>query len=222
MEPEPEKPGFFNPWGDLKTGHNRLPHWQQDCATYFVTWRLADSLPGHVLGEHFEERAAWEKQHPKPWDHETEQAFHRRFSARLDEWMDAGLGSCLLKETRNAVSVKETLLHFEGEKTFALAFVIMPNHVHVLFSLKRGEDLSRVVQAWKRHSAQEINRREGRSGRLWQKDYFDRLVRDARHCANCIRYIRRNPINAGLRPGSYVLFESEKARLIESLGSAGD
>ena len=54
-----------------------------------------------------------------------------------------------------------------------------------------------------------------REGTLWQRDYFDRLVRDQKHLANCVRYIRRNPKRAGLRNGEYILYESEFARSIE-------
>ena len=55
----------------------------------------------------------------------------------------------------------------------------------------------------------------GRKGNFWQRDYFDRLVRDARHLANCIRYIRRNPTKARLHAGEFVLYESELAKGIE-------
>ena len=47
---------------------------------------------------------------------------------------------------------------------------------------------------------------------FWQRDYFDRLVRDEKHFANCVRYIRRNPEKAQLSKGEFILWESELAK----------
>jgi len=68
---------------------------------------------------------------------------------------------------------------------------------------------------WKTFSARRINSLLGSSGSLWQRDYFDRLVRDEQHFANCVRYIRGNPQKAGLSDGGYILYESELAKRIE-------
>lgn len=207
---------FFNPWAEVETTWNRLPHWQQRGAVYFVTWRLADSIPQEKLCQHFEEIASWKKKHPEPRDDETEQEYHRLFSTRLDEWMDAGAGSCLLREHENAQIVNEALLHFEGERTGMLSFVIMPNHVHSLFALNDEWPLETMLHSWKRNSSVRINRRMNSEGTsLWQKDYFDRLVRDSSHFENCVKYIRRNPGKAGLKAGEYLLWESETTLAIE-------
>ena len=47
------------------------------------------------------------------------------------------------------------------------------------------------------------------------RDYFDHLVRGGQHIANCVRYIRRNPAKAHLRPGKYLHHESPLAREVE-------
>lgn len=88
----------------------------------------------------------------------------------------------------------------------------MPNHIHVLLVLNRGFPLEKIVQNWKRRSAREINRLMGSSGAFWQKDYFDRIVRDQEHFANCLRYIRRNPVKAKLREDEYTLYESDMVK----------
>ena len=93
-----------------------------------------------------------------------------------------------------------------------ISAVIMPNHVHALFVQNPEWPLEKLTQSWKRFSASQINKILGRSGSLWQRDYFDRLVRDEEHFANCVRYIRRNPEKAGLSEGEFVLWESEMAR----------
>ena len=71
-----------------------------------------------------------------PWDAETEKEFHRLFSARLEEWMDQGLGACVLKNPRCAEFVAAAILHFDSERYFIDSFVVMPNHVHLLARLE--------------------------------------------------------------------------------------
>jgi REP element-mobilizing transposase RayT len=71
------------------------------------------------------------------------------------------------------------------------------------------------LRSWKSFSSRKINSLLQRGGGLWQRDYFDRLVRDEKHFANCVRYIRKNPTKAHLRETEYVLYESELARSIE-------
>jgi len=75
--------------------------------------------------------------------------------------------------------------------------------------------LEKVIRSWKTFSARKINSLLSRSGSLWQRDYFDRLVRDEAHLANCVRYIRRNPEKAHLQDGEYIFYESELAKAIE-------
>ena len=91
----------------------------------------------------------------------------------------------------------------------------MPNHVHALFVQNPEHPLEDLLHSWKTFSSRNINQLLGCSGTLWQRSYFDRLVRDEKHFRNCIRYIRRNPEKARLRPGEYVLYESDIATRIE-------
>ncbi len=77
----------------------------------------------------------------------------------------------------------------------------MPNHVYLIFVQRTEWPLETLLHSWKRFSARQINKLRGRTGSLWQRDYFDRLVRDEKHFANCVRYIRRNPEKARLRDG---------------------
>ena len=92
-----------------------------------------------------------------------------------------------------------------------ISFVVMPNHVRALFVQNPEWPLEKLLQSWKRFTTREINKLLDRAGNLWQRDYFDRLVRDERHFANCIRYIRCNPEKAGLPPSEVILWESDTA-----------
>lgn len=207
-------PKFFNPWREIDRTHNHLPHWQQEGASYFVTWRLTDSLPKALLDLHYHECEQWIRLHPVPWDETTEKEYHQLFSTRMDQWLDRGHGSCILRTPAHAEVVAGALHHFESERVALISFVVMPNHVHVLFTLKPEWKLEEMIHSWKRHSANEINRQCGDTGALWMKDYFDRLIRDRAHLNNCVRYIRNNPTKARLRAGEYVLYESPFAQSI--------
>lgn len=74
----------------------------------------------------------------------------------------------------------------------------MPNHVHVLVKLEAGHSPVEIVRFWKGGSAIEINRILARNGTLWQREYYDRFVRDLEHLHDCIAYIRNNPVKAKL------------------------
>jgi REP element-mobilizing transposase RayT len=203
---------FFNPFAGTRETENRLPHWQQQGALYFITFHLADSLPAHLLAQWETERAAWLDRHPKPWTPEAEREYHERFSGAIEQWLDAGHGSCVLRRRDCAEIVAGALRFFDGERVAMLAFVVMPNHVHALFVLRDGWMLEQMLHSWKRHSSVRINRLIGKAGQLWQRSYFDRMIRDQQHLENVIRYIRRNPAKAKLREGEFILWESDCAR----------
>ena len=199
---------FLNEFATIRKTGNRLPHWQQDKATYFLTFRLADSILVSQLDEWREERSLWLLDHPKPWPTETEDEYHKRFSTKIDLFLDQGLGSCLLGDSANASIVASSFHHFDQTRYLLHAWVIMPNHVHLLLSLGKSIDLGETVASWKRFTATKINRLDFSLGPVWQKDYFDRLIRDWDHFMNVARYIRRNPIKAKLPAGTFVIYEA--------------
>ena len=205
----PVRAPFYNPDFDIDEHRRNLPHWQQGECWVFVTWRLGDSLPKAKLDQWKEERAIWLSLHPEPWDKKTEAEYHDRFSQQIDEWLDQGSGSCVLKEPANANIVAEALRHFDGEQYAIAAFVVMPNHVHVLFRPLGDHVLAEILKSWKGFTAREINRRSGKTGSLWQSEYWDRLVRNEGHFFKVMEYIRENPVKAGLREGEFVLYQRE-------------
>ena len=202
---------FFNPFAEIRHTENRLPHWQQEGAVYFITFCLADAVPIRLRNEWKNEREAWLRLHPKPWSNEIEIEYHRRFSGAIERSLDAGNGSCLLRRPECAQVVAETLRHFEGERVAMISFVVMPNHVHALFVQNRKWPLEKLIHSWKRFTTRQINKLLGGSGSFWQRDYFDRLVRDEQHFGNCVRYIRRNPEKAKLPPSEFMLWQNEMA-----------
>ncbi|EDY17706.1 protein of unknown function DUF1568 [Chthoniobacter flavus Ellin428] len=216
MEVEPR---FLDPHAEVAQHTNRLPHWQQDEATYFVTFRLADSVPTELLKRWEQEREAWMRWNPEPWSPKQEREYRERFSMRMEHWLDAGHGECLLRQPPLALIVGNALQHFDGVRYNQHAWVVMPNHVHALFSARGETKLPVIVKSWKGFTAWEINRHFDRTTPLWQKDYRDRIVRNARHFLNCARYIRNNPLEASLKTAEYLHYESQAVRtLLEAEG----
>jgi putative transposase len=177
-----------------------LPHWRQDGAMYFVTFRLEDSLPQAKLQELAAWKAQWEHRHPCPRSNATYQELSREVFRRVEAWLDQGMGSCLLRNQAHAVAVISTLRHFDGERYELASYVIMPNHVHVLVRPLASEihSLEDIVQSWKQFTAKRINRRRDETGAVWQEESFDRIVRDEEHLYRCIQYIGSNAAKASL------------------------
>ena len=206
---------FFNLYAEIRQTKNLLPHWQQQGSVYLITFRLADSVPSNLRAQWENERAIWLRLHPEPWTREIEHKYHQRFSDEIERWLDAGYGSCVLRRRDCATLVYEAIRYFDGDRLSLVSCVVMPNHVHVLFVQNSEYPLEQLTRSWKTFTARRINSLLCCSGALWQRDYFDRIVRHEQHFANCVRYIRRNPEKAGLRDEEYVLYESDLAKQTE-------
>jgi replication-associated recombination protein RarA len=183
------------PVGRLRGGN--LPHWRQDGAMYFVTWRSADSMPRERADQWMKERDAWLKAHPKPWSLRDEEEYYRLFADRWEAWLDEGHGESLLGRPAIRQIVEEVLRHDDGTKYRLEDFIVMPNHIHVLVCPLETHTLSEITQAWKSTTAHRINKLLGRSGTFWQKESFDHIVRSAEQAQKFRAYIQENP--RGLR-----------------------
>jgi len=203
----------FQPDESFERKKGNLPHWTQDGVTYFITFRLADSIPQEAMNEWSDQRAEWIRCHgmdPKEFrsemlSPEEQQDYARRFGRRFHELLDSGFGSCFLRKERNWRVVAETLEYFEGERYELGGLVVMPNHVHLLMTPKKGFALSKIMQSVKSFSAKRINRNEGKTGQLWQIESYDRIVRNDRELEKYEKYIEANPVKANLRDGQYFL-----------------
>ena len=96
----------------------------------------------------------------------------------------------------------------------------MPNHVHVLFQLRGDQQLEKVVQSWKGFTARQINKLLVRSGKFWQQESWDTLLRGVAHLERCLSHIQQNPSKANLKTGEYVLYEAPGFR--DAMGMTGD
>ncbi|MEI6235275.1 MAG: transposase [Planctomycetota bacterium] len=179
-----------------------LPHWRQVGATYFVTFRLFDSLPQSKLIELKSMRDDWLRHHPPPYEKASLDLLTRNLIIRVEKWLDAGYGSCVLARPEAKRVVEDSLHFFDGEKYLLGSYVIMPNHVHVILKpLVEHISLERILQGLKRHTSQTILRAMKLNGSFWQKESFDRIIRDELHLYKAVQYIGKNPSRAGLDSG---------------------
>jgi REP element-mobilizing transposase RayT len=180
----------------VRRSRGRLPHWQLDESTYSVTIRLRDSLPKHIAIALLRER---EQMMRMTMTGAERAEVDRLFGLKLDSYLDEGHGSCIFRDDANASIVAGALQYFDRIRYELHAWCVMPNHVHAMFYLQRGADLEHVMHSWKSFTAHEIGR-----GVIWQREYFDRIVRDAQDFWSTRNYVLNNPFKAGLRNWKWV------------------
>lgn len=160
----------------------RLPHWQPE-AFLFVTWRLAGSLPRNLAYG----TGASACQNPG------------RAFVTIDRYVDRAIfGPVWLKDPRIAQLVGNALWYGERARRFYMlrAWVIMPNHVHVLLEPKIP--LPEITRWLKGSTARRANQVLGRTGSpFWQDESFDHWIRNDRELNRIVRYIEYNPVTAG-------------------------
>ncbi|WP_281984259.1 transposase [Azonexus hydrophilus] len=185
----------------LRSGiHSRgyLPHVKREGTCYFVTFRLADSLPRAVLLQ-FERQRAEAVRKLKTADRAGREAANRELLRRVERYLDRGVGACHLRRPEIAEMVANALRFFDGQRYHLHEWVVMPNHVHVLVWPMPNHLLSGIVKSWKQFTALRAKRLLGlQQCRFWQPESFDHWIRNDGERARVARYIRNNPMVAGL------------------------
>jgi len=185
----------------------------------FITYRLKFTLPRAVIDTYARQQEEWTRQLTELAAEEQQEMLKSKDSLFF-AWFDALLAKSpdvprLLHQDEIRNIITESFKRFEGVRYTLLAYSIMPNHVHVLILPKTQEDgkifsLQHIVYTWKKFTANTINKRLGRSGSLWQREVYDRLVRNENELNKVVDYILQNPVKAGLVnewkewPGNYL------------------
>lgn len=170
----------------------RLPHYDGVKKYQMITYGLADSWPAR----HGDELKAVERG-------------SLECRKMMEEFYDKGYGACLLKRDDCANLVFDAWKFFDGERYDLLAYVVMPSHVHLLIKTYEEFSLESVIHSWKSFTAHEMLKILGEERRLkedetstlpgiWQRQYWDRFIRDEKHFHRAISYIHENPVKAGL------------------------
>ena len=208
------RPEFQNPQNWHSRGY--LPHYDAGGKCQMITYRLADSLPQELLKNG---SAGFQ---PAYKDLSLQEKVEH--CKKIETLLDTGYGSCILKKPPIAQKVVNAWKFFDGERYDLIAYVVMPNHVHVLINTYKEFTLKSVVHSWKSFTSNEIKKclSAGSAGfqpandrvvenneedagkmpsllnKVWQEDYWDRFIRDENHFKSSVNYILENPVKAGL------------------------
>lgn len=195
--------------------HGTLPHWRQDGCTYFVTFRLADSLPHSVVAKLKEKRNQWLIRHQinplsNNWrdelsrlPDEERREYERQMAKALNTELDVGYGSCVLRTPEISAIAASGLEHHHGTGMWTGDYIIMPNHVHALLTPLAPHTLEDVLKSIKGRTAIDINRAIDSKGKLWQRDSYEHIVRNVEQLRAFQTYIRDNPTEPNLKAGEY-------------------
>ncbi len=173
-----------------------LPHRDAPELIQHLTLHLADSLSADAI-ERIEHSIL-------TLDHELRLVERRR---RIHAWVEAGHGSCILVDAAIASGVQSVLQHFNRDRYQLHAWVIMPNHLHVLFHPMNGWTMQQVVATWKKRTGRIVHdslRDQQRAAMvealspLWHREPWDRYIRDREHYQAVVTYIHQNPVRARL------------------------
>jgi len=185
----------------LRSGvHTRgyLPHVKREGSSYFVTFRLGDSLPQSVLLEFKRQQAGKLRALTKPTPAAREE-IDRDYQRQIERYLDRGIGECHLRRPEIARIAVEALLFFHEKQYLLQEWVVMPNHIHLLLWPMPNYTLSDVLRDRKRRIARKANEFLGRTGRaFWQHESYDHWIRNDQEKSRVRRYIRNNPVTARL------------------------
>jgi len=201
----------------------KMPHWRVKGSVYFVTFRLADSIPRPLLDQWRTERERWFAAHglnrslsPVEWSKRYEAipepvrtAFEREEARKLFLELDRGHGACHLRQPEVARIVADALRFHDSSRLVCGDFVVMPNHVHWLLQPLGEEILEVLLKSVKCFSSRRINQHLGRSGTLWQKESYDHIVRSSDELTRIRTYIINNGAKARLKEHEYLYYEGQ-------------
>lgn len=223
----------FNPDGPMRIYYRNLPHWRQAGATYFVTFRQADSIPKAVIAEWQDNRDRWFRAHqldPQWLTSDPDRfaaafqriapavrhAFEREQARLLHEELDRSHGSCIMRHEYPQEELAKSLMHFDDERLAVGDWVIMPNHAHAILQPFDGHELedilgsikqwtSRMIRIWltSQPAAFQPKGPEYSRERFWQQESYDRIIRDTEELSRFRTYIADNPKKANVTANQF-------------------
>ena len=155
-----------------------LPHLETAGGTYFVTFCLASAprAGGRVVATAADDAEA---------------------VARASEPTGSASEGLALTGAAGEI-VEDAVLHFNGDRFGLHAWCVMPNHVHVVLCPYGECRLPAILHSWKSYTAKAIGRSCGWPGSVWEREYFDHLVRSVAALERFVSYAEMNPVTAGL------------------------
>lgn len=206
MLPNISAENFLNKLEPILIKCGNLPHWFQENKLIYDTLRIGDSIPFDILQDYLKKKDEFTKLHQKPWSPETKTIFEIQIKRVIEKYLDSGYGACYFKDPMVREIIEEEFEKFNGIRYQLFDYVIMPNHMHFLILPSPEIDYDKLIGNIKRKTAIKINSYLKRNGQVWQREGFDRIVRDYKNLVEIIQYIHDNPI--GLNPCTYTLRSS--------------
>ena len=113
--------------------------------------------------------------------------------------------------------VREAIQFVRHERAYVFAYVVMPEQLHALLVPRDGTSISQVMQSIKGYTARLVNERLERRGPLWQRSFYDRMIRDERQLLKTVEYVHMNPVMAGLveDPEKYPFSSAREGDLVD-------
>ena len=194
----------------------KLPHIHPADGIFFITFRLADSLPIQVIHQFMEEknfeklriRLQYEGILKKELLYEIEKNYFNKF----DKLLSMDTTNCWLNQDKIAQLIANKLHSYDKHRYLLICYCIMPNHVHMLVNMKdfisvntsnrsgrtRYYPLTNVLRLMKGSTARIANKMLDRSGAFWQHESYDHYVRSENEYNKIIEYILQNPVKSGI------------------------
>jgi len=185
LERPPETIAFYR---------KRLPHWSVREGVYFVTIRQKDSIPTDAAMKIRAKTLELENYH------EDERILMRKkILICMEKWLDRPSKEGILIKDRAPEIIKEAVqFRVDNGIWRMIEYVIMPNHLHLFFNINKGS-LKSIISGFKRKTSREIGKATGVPGEVfWHREWFDHWSRSAEQDEKIKKYIRDNPVKAGL------------------------
>lgn len=133
---------------------------------------------------------------PGHYYHLTTTTFERQ------PWFASFTCACLVSQV-----IQKVPRYFD---TQLLAWVLMPDHLHLLIQLGEKDHLSRFMQRLKTQTANQLNIHLARHGSVWGRGFYDHALRADENIQQIARYIIANPLRAGLvdKIGDYPFWDA--------------
>lgn len=196
--------------------HRNLPHWQPEGAMFFITFRLANSLPVQVIQQLREqqerEKQAVRARYSGAQQYEELYKLDKKYFGHFDAWLDRCVEESprWLAEPKIAQIVADEIHRLDVERYSLITYCLMPNHGHLVIDtaehvikpahegVTRKYPLTDTMKLLKGRTARFCNQALGRSGSFWQAESYDHVIRNQKEYENIVWYTINNPVKAGL------------------------
>ena len=219
------RPSFapFDEYKAVRIYQRNLPHWRQEGRVLLRYLSAGRFRSAGVLQQWEYEKQLWltargirSSRRDGTWEQQIgrlsepdQRRFHKHFNRLFHLALDEGHGACHLNAIECLKTVREALLENDGETYHLGDFIVMPNHVHLLMVPSPGCGLERILKAIKGSAARRCNQTLGQSGRFWQPDSYDHIVRTLDQLAQYRHYVAENPGKAGISVHPDALYHAD-------------